>query len=50
MSAFVKCEMCNAEIQREGCIFAINKVVIDGKERYFCCEHHASEFQNTPES
>lgn len=37
MSCFVKCEMCDAEIPAEKCVFATYKKVIDGKEYVFCC-------------
>ncbi len=45
MSSSVKCEMCNAEISGEKCIFATYKLVVDGKEHYFCCEQHAKNFK-----
>ncbi|MFH1821858.1 MAG: transcriptional regulator [Methanobacteriota archaeon] len=45
MKTCVKCEMCQAEISGEKCVFATYKKVIDGKEHYFCCENHAKEFE-----
>jgi len=37
MKTFVKCEMCNAEVPADRCVFATHKKVIDGKEYIFCC-------------
>jgi len=45
MKATMKCDLCNLEISGEKCVFAVYKRVIDGKEYYFCCEHHADEFE-----
>lgn len=46
MKAFTKCEVCNVKIpSRERCIFAVYKRTIDGEEHYFCCEHHAEEYE-----
>ena len=42
---FIKCELCNIEISCEKCEFAVHKKVIDGEEHFFCCEHHADEFE-----
>lgn len=46
-AAFVKCDLCNAEICDETgkCAFATHKKIIDGKEYFFCCEAHAKEFE-----
>jgi YHS domain-containing protein len=45
MKAYAKCDLCNIEISGEKCVFAVYKRVIDGKEHYFCCEHHANEYE-----
>ncbi|MCZ2855602.1 MAG: transcriptional regulator [Candidatus Bathyarchaeota archaeon] len=45
MKTFKKCELCNLELAGEKCAFAVHKRVIGGKEHYFCCEHHADEFE-----
>ena len=45
MKTFVKCEMCNAEITADKCVFATHKRVIDGKEYAFCCVHCAEAFE-----
>lgn len=46
MKTFIKCELCNAKITSgEKCEFAVHKRVINGKEHYFCCKHHADEFE-----
>ncbi len=46
MKEFVRCELCNVEIcGPEKCMFAVTKRIIGGKEYYFCCEAHASEFE-----
>jgi len=45
MKNFLKCELCNAEISEEKCVFAIYKRTVDGKEHYFCCEKHANKFE-----
>jgi YHS domain-containing protein len=46
MKTFVKCELCKIEISGgEKCVFAVYKRIIDGEEHYFCCEHHADEFE-----
>ncbi|MFQ6086930.1 MAG: transcriptional regulator [Candidatus Bathyarchaeia archaeon] len=46
MKTFIKCELCNANIPSgEKCVFAVHKRIIDGEEHYFCCEHHADEFE-----
>jgi hypothetical protein len=37
MKTFIKCEMCNAEIPGDRCVFATHTKVIDGKEYVFCC-------------
>lgn len=37
MKTFVKCEMCNAEVSADKCVFATRKRVIDGKEYIYCC-------------
>jgi len=37
MKTFVKCEMCNAEVPAEKCVFTTHKKVVDGKEYIFCC-------------
>ncbi len=41
----VICELCNFEIPGEKCVFAVYKRTINGVEHYFCCEHHADEFE-----
>ena len=46
MKTFVKCELCNAEVSGERCIFAIHTVETDSKEYYFCCEQHAEKFKD----
>lgn len=46
MKTFVKCEMCNAEIPADKCVFATHKRVIDGKEYIFCCIHCAGVFES----
>jgi len=46
MKTFTKCELCNVKIPSgEKCVFAVYKRSIDGEEHYFCCEHHADEFE-----
>ena len=45
MSSFVKCELCNVEVSGERCVFATYRLVIDGKEHFFCCEQHAKNFE-----
>jgi YHS domain-containing protein len=45
MKEFTRCDLCNIEISGEKCVFAVYKRVIDGKEHYFCCEHHANEYE-----
>jgi YHS domain-containing protein len=45
MKESMRCAMCNIEISGEKCVFAVYKRVIDGKEHYFCCEHHANEYK-----
>ena len=45
MKNSMKCELCNVDVSKEKCVFAIYNVDIDGKKYYFCCEHHAKEFQ-----
>jgi YHS domain-containing protein len=46
MSKFIKCDLCSSKIcEPEKCIFAITKRIINGKEYYFCCEAHATEFE-----
>jgi len=45
MKTFVKCEMCNAEIPADGCVFATHKKVIDGKKYVFCCVRCAETFK-----
>ena len=42
---FLKCDLCNAKISGKKCIFAVHKRVIDDEKYYFCCEHHANEFE-----
>jgi YHS domain-containing protein len=39
-----KCAICNMDVTGEKCVFATHKRIVDGKEYYFCCEHHANEF------
>lgn len=41
----VTCELCNFEISGEKCVFAVHRRDIDGVQHYFCCEHHADEFE-----
>ncbi len=41
----VKCELCKVDVPEERCVFAIYSKKIGGKEYYFCCEHHAKEFE-----
>ena len=38
MKDFVKCEVCNAEIPADKCVFAIYNRVIHGKEQTYCCQ------------
>ncbi|MGQ9788015.1 MAG: hypothetical protein ACUVQM_01680 [Candidatus Hadarchaeaceae archaeon] len=45
MKDFIRCELCQAEIQGEKCAFAVHRKVIGGKEYYFCCENHAKRFE-----
>jgi len=45
MKTFIKCEVCEAEIPGEMCIFATCRRKIGGREYYFCCEKHAREFE-----
>ncbi|MEM3421403.1 MAG: hypothetical protein QW835_07340 [Candidatus Hadarchaeum sp.] len=45
MKNFIKCELCQAEIQGKKCVFAVHKRVIGGKEYFFCCESHAKRFE-----
>jgi hypothetical protein len=42
---FVKCELCNAEITEEKCVFAECQRIVDGEEHYFCCKRHADQFE-----
>jgi YHS domain-containing protein len=46
-ATFVKCDLCNAEINDKTgkCAFAIHKRTIDGTDYFFCCESHAKEFE-----
>lgn len=41
-----KCAICNVNVNGEKCVFATQKRIVNGKEYYFCCEHHANEFTN----
>lgn len=34
---FVKCELCKIEVPSEKCEFATFKIIVDGKEQFFCC-------------
>ena len=45
MKTFVKCEMCNAEIPADRCVFATQTKVVDGKEYVFCCVRCAEAFE-----
>ena len=47
MKTFVKCEMCDAEIPTEKCVFAAHKKVLDGKEHVFCCLRCAENFEKS---
>jgi len=49
MKAFVKCEMCNAEVPADRCVFATYRKVIDGKEYIFCCVRCAEAFKKRKE-
>lgn len=40
-----KCEICDADISDEKCVFAVCKRVVDDQELYFCCENHANKFE-----
>jgi hypothetical protein len=37
MKTFIKCEMCNAEVPADRCVFATRVKVVDGKEHIYCC-------------
>jgi YHS domain-containing protein len=45
MKTFIKCEMCDAEIPGDTCVFATHTRVIDGKEYVFCCVRCAEAFE-----
>jgi len=45
MKNFVKCEICNAEIPADKCVFATHKKTIEGKEYVFCCVRCAETFK-----
>ncbi|MFQ6064532.1 MAG: transcriptional regulator [Candidatus Bathyarchaeia archaeon] len=47
MKTFIKCEMCNARIPTDSCVFATYEKVIDGKEYVFCCAHCAEAFERS---
>jgi YHS domain-containing protein len=49
MKTFVKCEMCNAEVPVDKCVFASHRRVIDGKEYIFCCVRCAEAFKRRKE-
>jgi len=38
MKTFRKCEMCNAEVPADRCVFATHTEIIDGKEHIYCCK------------
>jgi YHS domain-containing protein len=42
---FIKCEVCDAEISDEKCLFAECKRIINGETYYFCCKRHADKFE-----
>jgi hypothetical protein len=44
MKTFVKCQLCDIEIDEE-CKFAVYKKVIDGQDYIFCCKRLADEYQ-----
>jgi YHS domain-containing protein len=45
MTQFMKCDLCNAEISGEKCVFAVHRRTHGGVEYFFCCERHANEFE-----
>ena len=45
MKTFVKCEICNADIPTDHCVFVAHKRVIDGKEHVFCCVRCTKVFE-----
>jgi len=45
MKNFIKCEICDAEIPGDKCVFATHTRVIDGKEYVFCCVRCAETFE-----
>lgn len=49
MKSFIKCDLCNAEITEEKCVFAVHRQAPGGEERCFCCERHADEFEQKHE-
>jgi hypothetical protein len=49
MKRFMKCDLCNAEISEEKCVFAVQRRTPGGEEHCFCCERHADEFERKQE-